>query len=110
MKTALVVLTFALTAGIGLAGQQSRTFTGVISDSMCLRDHAMMKVTPHSKCVNDCIKASKDIKYTLLVGKDTYTLSDREKPAKFAAQNVKVTGVLNAKTKVIEVASIEPAK
>ena len=39
MKIALVALTLTLTAG-GFAGQQSRTFTGVVSDSMCVRDHA----------------------------------------------------------------------
>jgi hypothetical protein len=43
MKTALVALTLTLMAGAGLAEPQSRTFTGVISDSMCLRDHAAMK-------------------------------------------------------------------
>ena len=53
MKTALVALTLSLMAGAGFAEAQSRTFTGVISDSMCLRVHAAMKVSPISKCVND---------------------------------------------------------
>lgn len=110
MKTALVALTFTLAAGIGLGAQQSRTFTGVISDSMCLRDHTAMKVTPDSKCVTECVKASKEIRYSLLVGKNAYTLDDREKPAKFAGQKVRVTGVLQPKAKLIEVASIEPAR
>jgi hypothetical protein len=43
-----------------------------------------MKVSPISKCLNDCVKASKDIHYSLIAGKNAYTLSDREKPAKFA--------------------------
>lgn len=110
MKTALVALALALATGTGLIAGQSRAFTGVISDSMCLRDHTMMKVTPDSKCVKECVKASKDITYSLLVGKNAYTLDDREKPAKFAGQKVRVTGVLQAKTKVIEVASIEAAR
>jgi len=110
MKTTFVALTFALAAGIGLAGQQSRTFIGVISDSMCLRDHTAMKVSPVSKCVNDCVKASKDIRYSLIAGKNAYTLSDREKPGRFAGQKVRVKGVLHAKTNVIEVESIEPAR
>lgn len=110
MKTAVVALTLTLMPGIGLTGQQSRTFTGVISDSMCLRDHTMMKVTPVSKCVNECVKASKDIRYSLIPEKgDAYTLRDREKPARFAGLKVRVKGVLNAKTKVIEVESIESA-
>jgi hypothetical protein len=46
----------------------------------------------------------------LLVGKNAYTLDDGEKPAKFAGQKVRVTGVLQGKTKVIKVASIEPAR
>lgn len=110
MKIALIALTLTLTAGAGFAGQQSRTFTGVVSDSMCMRDHAAMKVTPVSKCVNDCVKASKDIRYTLIAGKNAYTLGDREKPAKFAGQKVKVTGVLREKTNVLEVESIEPVR
>jgi hypothetical protein len=94
MKIALVALTLTLTAGAGFAGQPSRTFTGVISDSMCVRDHAAMKVSPISKCVNDCVKASKDIRYSLIAGKNAYTLSDRENPVRFAGQKVKITGVL----------------
>jgi hypothetical protein len=110
MKTAFIALALTLTTGVGFAGQQSRTFTGVISDSMCLRDHTAMKVSPVSKCVNDCVKASKDIRYSLIAGKNAYTLSDREKPARFAGQKVSVKGVLQAKTNVIEVESIEPAR
>lgn len=111
MKSAFVVITFTLAAGVGLAaGQQARTFTGVISDSMCKHDHAMMKVTPESKCVTECIKASKDVKYSLLVGKKDYTLNDRGKPAQFAGQKVTVKGVLQVKTNVIEVESIKPAR
>lgn len=111
MKSPLVLLALTLTAGAAVAGPQSRTFTGVISDSMCMRDHAMMKVTPESKCVNDCVKASNDIKYTLIVGKDeAYTLSDRVTPAKFADRKVTVKGVLDEKTKIITVESIEAAR
>ena len=110
MKTVLMALTLTLAAGVGFAGQQYRTFTGVISDSMCMQDHAAMKVSPISKCVNDCVKASKDIRYSLIAGKNAYTLSDREKPGQFAGQKVRVKGVLDAKTNVIEVESIEPAR
>jgi hypothetical protein len=111
MKTPVVLLTLTLMAGAALAGQQSRTFTGVISDSMCMRDHAMMKVTPESKCVNDCVKASKDITYTLIVGADeAYALGDRVKPAKFADRKVTVKGVLDEKTNMITVASIEAVR
>ncbi len=41
-------------AGALVAGAAWQTFTGVITDSMCGKDHAMMKVTPDSKCVGMC--------------------------------------------------------
>jgi hypothetical protein len=110
MKTALCVLTLAFAAAGGAAAPQSRTFTGVISDSMCGRDHAAMKVSPDSKCITECVKASKNIHYTLLDQQNAYTLSDREKPVRFAGQTVKVTGVLREKTNVIDVESIEPVR
>ena len=91
-----------------LAASSTQTFKGVITDSMCGADHTMMHVTPDSKCVLECVKAGS--KYALLVGKNVYVLSDQKSPAAFAAQTVKVTGVLDAKTRVIEVQSIERAK
>ena len=73
----------------------------------------MMKVSPDSKCVNDCVKASKDIRYTLISGKNVYaldTLDKREKAATLAGEKMRVRGVLHEKTNVIEVDSIEPAR
>ena len=110
MRMVLIALTLTLTAGVGFAGPQSRTFTGVVSDSMCLRDHTAMKVSPVPKCVRECVKASKDIRYSLVAGRNAFTLSDREKPARFAGQRVKVTGVLRGKANVIDVESIEPVR
>ncbi len=97
-----------LTVWTGLAAGGIQTYTGVITDSMCGANHAMMKVSPDSKCVQECVKAG--AKYALLVGKEVYSLSDQKTPAKFAAQRVKVTGVLDAKTRVLQVRLIEPAK
>jgi len=85
-----------------------RTFTGVVTDSMCGKDHSAMKVNPDSKCVLDCVKAGS--KYALYDGKAVYVLSDQETPAKFAAQKVKVTGVFDPKAKTIKVQSIQAAK
>lgn len=90
------------------AAAGTQTFTGVITDSMCGKDHSAMKVTPGSKCVKECVKMGS--KYALYDGKVVYVLSDQETPAKFAAQKVTVTGVLDAKTKVLNVKSIHPAK
>ena len=88
----------------------SATFTGVITDSMCGANHAAMKVTPEAKCVRDCVKMSKQVKYVLYDGKNSYTLSDQETPAQFAAQKVRVTGTLYPKPGVIKVEKIEPAQ
>ena len=84
------------------AGQQ--TFTGVITDSMCGQGHAMMKVTPDSKCVQECVKHGS--KYALFDGKTAYVLSDQKTPEQFAGQKVKVMGTLYEKTKILKVDSI----
>jgi hypothetical protein len=84
------------------AGQQ--TFTGVITDSMCGKDHAAMKVTPDSKCVQECVKHGS--KYALFDGKTAYVLSDQKTPEQFAGQKVKITGTLYEKTKILKVDSI----
>lgn len=91
-----------------MAAGPTRTFTGIITDTMCGADHAMMHVSPDSKCVRECVKAGS--KYALLVGEKVYTLSDQEAPAKYAAQKVKVTGVLDEKGNVLQVQSIKPVK
>lgn len=90
------------------AAAGTQTFTGVITDSMCAKDHSAMKVTPDSKCVKECVKMGS--KYALYDGKAVYLLSDQETPAKLAAQKVTVTGVLDAKNKVLNVKSIQSAK
>lgn len=76
---------------------------------MCVANHAMMHVTPDTKCVRECIKAGGTVKYVLYDGKNSYKLSDQQKPAQFAGQKVKVTGTLFEKTGIIQVAKIERA-
>ena len=95
-------------AGASLAAAAPQTFTGVITDTMCAKDHKHMGIAPDSKCVVDCVKAGS--KYALLSGDNVYVLSDQQTPGKFAAQKVTVTGDLNAKTKIIKVDSIAAAK
>lgn len=97
-------LTSLFIAGALVAGAASQTFTGIITDSMCGKDHAMMKVTPDSKCVTECVKHGS--KYALYDGKAAYVLSDQQTPEKFAGQKVKITGTLNEQTKIIKVDSI----
>jgi hypothetical protein len=99
-----------LATGLTLAAQQPRTFTGVITDTMCGMDHAHMNIKPDAKCVRECVKMGSQWKYALHDGKKMYTLSDQQTPEKFAAQKVKVTGVLEEKTGTIKVTRIEPVK
>jgi hypothetical protein len=93
-------------AAISTAASRSQTFTGVITDAMCVSNHATMHDAPDSKCVLDCAKGT--VKYVLFDGKNAYKLSDQETPAKFAAKKVKVTGTLFPKTGVIQVEKIAP--
>jgi hypothetical protein len=105
MKKLNVVLLFA--AAMSFAGGQPQTFTGTISDSMCVANHAMMHVTPDAKCVRECAKAGSGVKYVLYDGKNVYKLSDQQTPEQFAGQRVKVTGTLFERTGIIQVGKIE---
>ena len=105
--------TFFVTAALLTAAAppaQSKSYTGVITDTMCHRDHKAMKISPETKCVRDCVGDGKTYKYALLTDDNLYTLSDQETPAQFAAQRVTVTGVLYEKTRILRVESIVPAK
>ena len=97
-----------LIAGALAAGAATQTFTGVITDTMCGKDHAMMKVTPDSKCVVECVRSGS--KYALFDGKNVYVLSDQKTPEQFAGQKVRVTGTLFEKTKILQVDSITADK
>jgi hypothetical protein len=108
MKTTLLSL-LAAAALLASAGQ-TRTFTGVITDTMCGLDHTAMNIRPDAKCVRDCVKMGKTYKYALHDGKNMYVLSDQKLPEEFAARKVKVTGVLYEKTGIIKVERIEAAK
>ena len=108
MKAAIYSL--ALFAALA-AAQGQRTFTGVITDSMCsLADHSRMRMGPNdAECTKACVKEH-DASYMLYDGKEAYTLSDQTTPEKFAGQKVTVTGTLDAKAKTIKVDSITAAK
>ncbi len=105
------VLTLMFAASAMLAAGATQTFTGVITDSMCGKDHKAMGVTPDSKCVRDCVRADPSrYKYALYDGKSVHILSDQRAPERFAAQKVAVTGVLDQKTNTIRVEKIVAAK
>jgi hypothetical protein len=102
----MMKVAFFLFAGAPLAGAATQTLTGVITDTMCGKDHAMMKVSPDSKCVVECVKGDKNTKYALFDGKNVYVLSDQKTPEQFAGKKVTVTGTLYEKTKILQVDSI----
>src|SRR5215472_15447274 len=105
MKIANLALVFAFSAALATAA----TFTGVITDSMCVINHKPMNISPDAECIRQCVKADPSVKYVLFDGKRTYKLSDQETPAAFAAQRVSITGALYA-TGVIKVDKIMPVK
>jgi hypothetical protein len=109
MRKEIAILMLA--AGAAFAAGTSRTFTGVITDTMCGPNHAKMHVTPESKCVRECVHADPSTyKYALYDGKHVYVLSDQRTPEKFAARKVAVRGALDEKTSTIRVESIRLAK
>ena len=106
------LLIFSLLAIAALAAApRKQTFTGTITDSMCVRaDHSKMQMGPtDAECTVACIKEH-DATYILYDGREAYTLSDQHSPEKFAAKTVTVTGTLDAKTKTIQVDSITIAR
>jgi hypothetical protein len=100
-----------LAVAVLAAAPATQTFTGTITDNMCARGgHSQMRMGPtDAECTVACVGAH-GATYVLFDGKDVYTLSDQRTPEKFAAQKVKVTGTLDAKTKTIQVESITAAK
>ena len=105
-----LVLSLVAVAALS-AAQGTQTFTGTITDDICAKaGHSQMRMGPtDAECTIACIR-SHDAKYVLYDGKEVYTLSDQKTPEKFAAQKVRVTGTLDAKTKTIQVDSITLAK
>ena len=102
------LLLFALfAAATSFAASASQTFTGTITDSMCVANHATMHISPDARCVHECAKTGTPVRYVLLDGGNVYRLSDQQTPAQFAAQRVKVTGTLFTKTGIIQVEKIE---
>lgn len=108
IKNSLIML--ALAGGL-FAADAPKSYTGIITDTMCGADHAHMGITPDAKCVRDCVRMPGGRwKYALLVGKEIYTLSDQQTPDRFAARKVKVTGVLYPKTGILKVTKMEAAE
>ncbi len=83
------------------------TINGVISDSMCGKDHSKMGETGKdpAKCIAECVASG--AKYVLVDDKgESYSLSDQGKTKELAGQHVAVTGHIDPSTKAIHVHSI----
>jgi hypothetical protein len=96
-------------------------FRGDISDSQCAlnvhsatHSHAEMLQTKTmgntpAECVRICVKTLGGL-YVLQTKDKVYKLDKPELAEKYAAQTVKVTGVLNPETNIIAVHSMAPIK
>ena len=107
MRIAAAVFALVVTSTSLSLAEGSKTYQGVVTDTMCAADHTPMKVTPDAKCVKACVGDGKTVHYALLDGTKLYRLSDQETPARFAGRKVKVTGVLYTKTSILKVERID---
>jgi hypothetical protein len=108
MKIASGLLVAALLVVAALsAAAAPKTFTGIISDDICVRgDHSHMRMGPtDAECAIACVSAH-DAAYVLYDGKNYYKLIGRQALEKFAGHKVKVTGELDEKTQTIRMDSI----
>jgi hypothetical protein len=78
-------------AGLCFVANAAVSLTGVVGDDMCGIDHKKMGGTDAAKCAAECAKGM-GAKYSLIVGNDTYVLSDQAAGAKYAGKKVTVTG------------------
>jgi len=101
-----LVLSLAATLAMGTMGLlgADQSWTGTISDSMCGASHGS---TPAKACTTGCVK--KGAKYVIVVGDKVYSIANQNNPglAKYAGDNVKVTGSMTGDT--ITIAKISKA-
>jgi hypothetical protein len=107
MKMIPILVAVLVLAGSAARAESSKTFVGVITDTMCTTNHKPMKVSPDERCVRECVRDARTHRYALTDGKSTYILSDQETPAKFAGKKVKIVGLLYVKTNILRVDRID---
>ena len=104
-KLMLAVILAGAAVGFGAPGAE-QTFTGVVSDSMCGKQH-MMKGKSAAECTRDCVKSGSD--YALVVGDKDYTLKgDKSAMDKYAGEKATVKGTEKGDT--ITVSSISASQ
>jgi len=106
IASGLLVAALLVVAAVSAAAAP-KTFTGIISDDICVRgDHSHMRMGPtDAECAIACVSAH-DAAYVLYDGKNYYKLIGRQALEKFAGHKVKVTGELDEKTQTIRMDSI----
>jgi hypothetical protein len=120
-KTVLGVLVcFALSLSVYTEAQQPATFRGEISDSQCAfnvhsltKSHAEMLKSKsglmgstRSSCSLYCIQHLGG-KFVLASKDHVYHLDNQELPSAFVGEMVKLRGILDPKTDIIQVVSID---
>jgi hypothetical protein len=106
---ALWIIALALHTGVSEAqnAKSQQTWQGFVTDTHCGTNCQVTKaMTPDEKCVKRCVREGS--KYGLWVGHHVYTLEPQNKAARYAADDVTVTGNLEGET--IHINSIEPSK
>lgn len=100
-------------AGLCMAADTPKRFTGVVTDDMCAGNHAAMGGKNPVKCAAECTRTM-GAKYALLINGDAahpvyYVLSDQLSGAKYSGKKVVVNGTLDPKN-ILQVSSISVAK
>jgi hypothetical protein len=106
MKSKYIAAVILIGLTTGFASGVEQTFTGVVSDNMCGKQH-MAKDKSAAQCTRECVKAGSD--YALVVGDKVYTLKgDKSAIDKYAGEKATVKGT--EKDETITVSSISSGK
>ncbi|HVW79280.1 MAG TPA: hypothetical protein VHB45_16815 [Alloacidobacterium sp.] len=107
MKKLLAITLLVLSSPVVFArAGEPETWKGYVSDTHCGTHCQRNKMTPDRDCVHRCVKQG--AKYALTSGTHVYVLEPQAEAAKFAAENVQVTGSLS--NNAIHITSITPVE
>ena len=96
MKSKLITAVILTCVATGFAAGGEQTFTGVVSDNMCGKQH-MAKDKSAAECTRECVKAGSD--YALVIGDKVYTLQgDKSVIDKYAGEKATVKGTEKGET------------
>jgi hypothetical protein len=105
MRRAFAILVLLCSAAFCSA--QDHTWNGFVTDTHCGTNcQRSSDMRPDRACVRICVR--KGSKYGLWYGNHVYELEPQEQAAKFAAENVQVTGEIA--NNVIHIRSISPVR